>query len=89
MIHVSAQAEDGRMRMSVRDDGEGIPDDYKEHIFGKFAQAPNAEGRSARKGAGLGLAFCRLVVEAHGGQIWVEDAPGGGSDFIFWLPQSH
>ena len=86
-IRVSAHASDNRIYVSVRDNGEGVLDDYKQHIFGKFAQAPNAANRPARKGTGLGLAFCRLVVEAHGGQIKVDDAPGGGSDFIFWLPQ--
>jgi signal transduction histidine kinase len=68
----------------VRDDGEGVPDAYKQTIFAKFMQTP--ESSAARRGTGLGLAFCRMVVEAHGGRIWVEDAPGGGSDFIFTIP---
>ena len=85
-IHVSACSQPGRVVVSVRDNGEGVPDDYKQRIFGKFVQAPNADAQPARKGSGLGLAFCRLVVEAHGGQIGVENAPGGGSDFVFWLP---
>jgi signal transduction histidine kinase len=63
-----------------------VPDDYKDKIFAKFVQAPD-EKRSLRKGTGLGLAFCRLVVEAHQGEIEVQDAPGGGSDFVFWIPQ--
>ena len=89
IIHVSVQTENGCVRMTVRDNGEGIPDDYKQHIFEKFAQVPNANGASMRKGTGLGLTFCGLAVRAHGGQIWVADAPGGGSDFIFILPQKH
>jgi len=70
----------------VIDNGEGVPDDYKDKIFAKFVQAPDAK-RSLRKGTGLGLAFCRLVVETHNGEIKVQDAPGGGSDFALWIPQ--
>jgi signal transduction histidine kinase len=86
-IRVTARSENGAVRINVRDNGEGVPENYKERIFDKFAQAPNAQETPARKGAGLGLAFCRLVVEAHGGQIKVLDAPGGGSLFTFSLPQ--
>jgi signal transduction histidine kinase len=85
-IGVNGCAEDARVVVHVIDNGEGVPDGYKDKIFAKFVQAPDAQ-RSLRKGAGLGLAFCRLVVEAHGGQITVLDAPGGGSDFVFWIPQ--
>jgi signal transduction histidine kinase len=85
-IQVSGCAKDGRVAVHVIDNGEGVPDDYKDKIFAKFVQAPDAK-RSLRKGTGLGLAFCRLVVEAHGGEIKVQDAPGGGSDFVAWIPQ--
>lgn len=85
VIAVSATADDGRIAFSVRDNGEGIADEQKERIFQKFVQAPNANTTPARKGTGLGLAFCRLVVELHGGQIWAQDAPGGGSEFVFWV----
>jgi signal transduction histidine kinase len=89
MIHISAQVENGCVRLSVRDDGDGIPDEYKQHIFEKFIQAPNTNGQAVRKGIGLGLAFCNLVVQAHGGRIWVTDAPGGGSEFVMLLPRNH
>lgn len=85
-IRVSACSENGRVFVHVQDNGEGVPDDYKDKIFAKFVQAPDTK-RSLRKGTGLGLAFCRLVVEAHNGEIKVKDAPGGGSDFVFWIPQ--
>lgn len=85
-IAVSAVRENGTLRMSVRDNGQGIPDEFKEHVFGKFAQVPAESGESSRKGTGLGLAFCQLVVEAHGGRIWVEDSPEGGSDFRVSIP---
>jgi NtrC-family two-component system sensor histidine kinase KinB len=66
----------------VLDMGPGIPLKYRETIFERFAQLG---GR--RRGTGLGLAFCRLAVQAHGGRIWVEDNPRGqGSAFSFTLP---
>jgi signal transduction histidine kinase len=84
-IQVSGCADQGRVAVHVIDNGEGVPDDYKDKIFAKFVQAPDAK-RSLRKGTGLGLTFCRLVVEAHHGEIKVQDAPGGGSDFVFVIP---
>jgi signal transduction histidine kinase len=87
IIHISACAENSQVRLSVRDNGEGIPDEYKERIFDKFTQASNTNGHSPRRGVGLGLAFCSLIVQAHSGQIRVTDAPGGGSEFVLTLPQ--
>lgn len=86
-IQVSAWANNGYVQVRVRDDGQGVPDIYKQQIFEKYRQIPDDSDRPQRKGTGLGLAFCGLAVQAHAGQIWVEDAPGGGSDFIFRLPQ--
>lgn len=84
-VIVSAQAHgaDDCLLVSVSDQGQGIPVPYRELIFEKFRRL---QGPNAPKGMGLGLAFCRLAVEAHGGQIWVDDAPGGGSRFNFTLP---
>jgi signal transduction histidine kinase len=87
IIHVSARVENECIRLSVRDNGDGVPDDYKQRIFEKFAQAPDSNGQVIRKGVGLGLTFCNLVAQAHCGQIWVTDAPGGGSEFVLTLPQ--
>ncbi|MBI5488755.1 MAG: GAF domain-containing protein [Deltaproteobacteria bacterium] len=69
----------------VRDTGPGIPGEERERIFEKFAVV---ESRRAgrRYSTGLGLAFCRAAVRAHGGAIWVDDAPGGGSAFHVVLP---
>jgi PAS domain S-box-containing protein len=70
---------------SIQDAGPGIAPEYRERIFDRFTQV--AEGRMHRRGTGLGLAFCKLAVEAHGGKIWVEDSPDGkGSCFNFTLP---
>ena len=84
-ILVRAMQRDQRLIISVRDNGLGVPDDFKEAIFQKFVQVPE-ESPDLRKGTGLGLAFCRMVVEAHGGEIRVSDIRGGGSDFTFWIP---
>ena len=73
----------GAVRVSVTDTGRGIAPEYHQMIFQKFGQA---ELRQERLGTGLGLAFCKLAVEAHGGQIGVESEPGQGSTFWFTLP---
>jgi signal transduction histidine kinase len=76
-------AEPGWVRISIRDTGPGVPDELRGRLFQKFAA-----GQQAGRGSGLGLAFCRLVVEAHGGRIWAEGEPGQGAIFIFTLPQA-
>jgi signal transduction histidine kinase len=75
---------EGMLTIRVADTGPGIPVEYREKIFERFTQIPGQRGR--RRGSGLGLTFCRLAVEAHGGKIWVESNPGGGSVFQFTLP---
>lgn len=81
-----AARESGRrqVRIDVIDTGPGIPDEYKTRLFDRFVQM--RERRGARRGSGLGLTFCKMVVEAHGGKIWIEDNPTGGSIFAFTLP---
>jgi signal transduction histidine kinase len=86
-IAVSARvAEEGdRLVVSVRDQGPGISKEHQARIFEKFVQV--GKGRSAEKvSVGLGLAFCKMAVEAHGGSIWVESEPGQGACFYFSLP---
>lgn len=70
-------------RVSITDQGPGIPSANQAQIFQKFAQL---EHQNQRLGVGLGLAFCKLAVEAHGGQIGVLSQPGHGSTFWFTLP---
>ncbi len=71
------------VRFSVQDSGPGIPVEARDKIFQKFVRL-NTERFT--KGLGLGLAFCRLAVEAHGGRIWVDGNPGAGSTFSFTFP---
>jgi two-component system sensor histidine kinase KdpD len=73
----------GELRVSVEDEGPGLPPGDPELLFAKF-QRGAAEG--AIGGVGLGLAICRAIVALHGGQIWAERRPGGGSAFRFTLP---
>jgi K+-sensing histidine kinase KdpD len=80
----AAWLEDGFLRVNIADQGPGIPDEYKARLFDRFVQIKGRQG--TRRGSGLGLTFCKLVVEAHGGRIWIEDNPGGGSIFAFTLP---
>lgn len=74
---------DGMVHVAVSDRGAGIPQEFREVIFDKFQRIKS----ETSKGLGLGLAFCRLAVEAHGGRIWVDDTPGGGARFNLTLPQ--
>jgi signal transduction histidine kinase len=71
--------------ISVSDEGEGIPPEDRERIFEKFGQVESR--RAGRKmSTGLGLTFCKLAVEAHGGRIWVDSEIGKGSTFHFTIP---
>lgn len=72
-----------KLFLTVSDKGRGIPEQYRKDVFEKFRRLKN---KDAPKGFGLGLAFCRLAIEAHGGRIWIDDAPGGGARFNFTLP---
>jgi signal transduction histidine kinase len=67
--------------ITVRDNGRGVDPETATRIFGMFSRASHDVD-----GVGIGLAVCRRIVEAHGGRIWVEPAPGGGSAFRFTLP---
>jgi len=80
---VVARSEENGVRLEVRDEGEGIPESMREQIFGKFVRLE--EGGSDLR-SGLGLAFCRMAAEAHGGRIWVEANTPKGSVFVLELP---
>jgi signal transduction histidine kinase len=72
-------------QIRVTDTGIGVPEEDSARIFDEFYRAANARQRE-RDGTGLGLAFAKEVVERHGGRIWVENNPNGGSVFTFTLP---
>jgi two-component system sensor histidine kinase KdpD len=74
-------------RVSIADQGKGVPDDLKEKIFDKFFQV-EGETKQRKTSTGLGLTFCKLVVNAHGGDIWVEDSEDRGARFVFALPET-
>ena len=83
-IIVTLQRGDRCVTIEVSDDGAGIPADQHKHIFEKFGQV--AGGGEHRHSSGIGLAFCRMAVEAHHGRIGVDSEPGRGSRFWFTLP---
>lgn len=70
---------------SVSDTGEGIPKEYHHKVFDKFVQV-EPHGSRKRSSTGLGLTFCKLVTEAHGGSIWLDSEPGVGSTFTATFP---
>jgi signal transduction histidine kinase len=84
-ITILGAAKSDAFRISVKDEGPGMDEHTKNHVFEKFFQA---EGEKKQQGFGLGLAICRMIVESHGGTIGVESAPGEGSTFWFDLPLS-
>lgn len=84
-VKVSVKAEPERLVIAVSDKGRGLSASEQARIFGLFKRLENNE-RGRARGAGLGLMVCRRLVEAHGGQIWVESKPGKGSTFFFTLP---
>ncbi len=84
-VRVTAYRQTNSVQIAVADDGVGISPENASRIFDKFVQVKNESG-AVRRGTGLGLTFCRLTIEAHGGHIWVESELGKGSTFYFTLP---
>jgi signal transduction histidine kinase len=84
-VTVAAQAKDEEVLISVTDTGPGVPTEHRDLIFERFTRVPGLKGR--RRGFGLGLYFCRQVMQSHGGRIWVEPGPENvGSHFALALP---
>jgi signal transduction histidine kinase len=83
-VWVSSRAARGRVGVEVRDSGPGVPKEMRARVFEKFAAVGK---RGARPSTGLGLNFCKLAVEAHGGAIGVDGGRAGGACFWFELPR--
>lgn len=81
-IQVGAQHEDSWVHLWVKDTGPGIPPAEQERVFDKFTRMRG----SNKPGLGIGLAFCRLAVQGHGGNIWIESDSGRGATFHFTFP---
>jgi two-component system phosphate regulon sensor histidine kinase PhoR len=86
-ITIEAGVDRTALRISVRDTGEGVPVEQQARIFERFVQL-DADSQGAAGGYGLGLAIARLIVQQHGGRIWVRNAPEGGAIFTFTIPLS-
>jgi PAS domain S-box-containing protein len=83
-VAVSVIADDGAVKVAVRDEGPGIAPEHRARLFERFYRVPG----SSRGGVGLGLYICKEIVEAHGGGIGVESEVGAGSTFWFTIPAS-
>jgi two-component system, sensor histidine kinase and response regulator len=84
-VRLSARRDPDGVLFTVADDGPGIPREYHELIFRKF-ETGRTRGVPRVRSSGLGLAFCKLAVDAHGGRIWVQSEEGKGSQFHLVLP---
>jgi two-component system sensor histidine kinase/response regulator len=84
-LALSARSDPAGILLTVTDDGPGIPSEYQEIIFRKFERVASPNAPRVRS-SGLGLTFCRLAVESHGGRIWVKSTEGAGSTFYVQLP---
>jgi signal transduction histidine kinase len=86
-VGIDLLTEKGGLCFSVKDNGNGLAPEYHEKIFNKFEQISLKEAGVIAGSSGLGLAFCKMAVEAHGGTIWVEsEGEGKGANFCFILP---
>lgn len=85
-LHLVADRQEEELILSVADEGPGVPEPDRERIFEPFARIESSPPHPI-PGLGTGLYICRRLVEAHGGRIWVEDAPGGGANFVLTIPQ--
>jgi signal transduction histidine kinase len=80
-VTVAARADEAGLVLTVADTGPGLPPQIRPRLFQKFVRGPGP-----LQGSGLGLAFCKLAVEAMGGRIWVESEAGRGAVFHFTIP---
>lgn len=83
-IHMGVEEDYQNWTFRVVDNGCGVPPEYQQRVFDIFVRLPNT---GDIPGTGIGLAFCKLIVDNHGGRIWLESSPGQGSSFYFTLPK--
>lgn len=83
--HAAAPA-DAAVLVGIQDNGDGIPKEYHEKIFEKFGTVELRKSGAPKLSTGLGLTFCRMAVDAHGGKLWLESEKGQGATFFFTLP---
>jgi signal transduction histidine kinase len=81
----AGRAGDGFVRVDVADEGPGIPAEERAYVFEAFRRGNDGRVRQT-KGAGLGLAICKGLVEAHGGHIWLHESEQPGTTISFTLP---
>jgi len=95
-VEILVRRQAGHMVFAVRDRGAGVPPEWRERIFDPFQRGLAAEGAGpaseaappAQRGAGVGLAVCRAIARAHGGELRLRPRAHGGSSFEFWLPEA-
>jgi signal transduction histidine kinase len=87
-VTVRAGPQNGRVVISVADQGPGIPAEEMRKLFKPFGRT-SVRPTGGERSTGLGLAICRRIVEAHEGRIWAESEPGRGSVFAFALPATN
>jgi two-component system sensor histidine kinase DctS len=80
-IRIETRAGEGGVTVSIADRGGGVPDDVREHLFQPFFTTKS-------EGMGMGLNICRSILELHGGRVWAEPNPGGGTIFSFSVPMT-
>lgn len=84
-VHVAVEDRDDGLELIVSDDGVGVPERERDRVFDMYRRL---HPRGTYAGNGVGLALCRRIVHRQGGRIWVEDGPGGGSEFHVLLPDA-
>jgi len=87
-IVFSAKADAGSAIIAIRDEGPGIAEKQQQRLFDRFYRADDARCRKEGEGAGLGLAICKRIIDAHNGDIWVNSSLGAGASFFIRLPLS-
>jgi len=87
VVRLSARDEHGRVQIRVIDEGPGVPETMRQQVFDKYTKLDDGDDANRTVSHGLGLAFCRIAVEAHGGRIWIEPNQPTGAAFVVELPR--